>query len=264
MKLRDRLPDQREVQVWFVDLAASMASVEACFHSLSAAERDRASQFCSEKLKNAFTLSRGILRALLGAYLGSEAGCLRFAYGLRGKPRLAFPETPLTFNLAHSGKFAAYAFAVGCEVGVDIEEIRPMRDQEEVVRRFFAREECEEWLTLDPAQRDAGFYRGWTRKEAFIKALGDGLSVPLDSFRVSLRPEAPAKLLHVDKDPAAAGRWSLFSLIPADGYIGALAMAERNRVVSILPRMTAAEVLKIASGPGPFPPLAKEVVAAPA
>ena len=182
------LPDQREVHVWFVELAAAAASVEACSRNLCPKERERASRFRFEHLKAAFTLSRGILRVLLGRYLATEPDRVRFAYGPRGKPRLAFPETALEFNLAHSGRFAAYAFAVGCELGVDIEEVRQGGDQESFMRaEFFSREEREEWLGLDPSQRAEAFFRCWTRKEAYIKALGDGLSMPLDSFQVSLQ-----------------------------------------------------------------------------
>jgi 4'-phosphopantetheinyl transferase len=257
MELRDTLPDQREVHVWFVELAASDASLEDCVSTLSADERERALRFRFEQLKTAFTLSRGILRVLLGRYLAIEPGRVRFAYGTRGKPRLAFPETPLEFNLAHSGVFAAYAFAVGCELGVDIEEVRPVPDQEGIVRRFFSREECEEWLELDSWQRDEAFFRCWTRKEAYIKALGDGLSMPLDSFRVSLRPGVPASLIHANGDPAAGSNWSLLSLTPADGYVGSLAVPERARSVRILPRLTASAVLELVSGPGAFPPAAR-------
>jgi 4'-phosphopantetheinyl transferase len=263
MERRDTLPDSREVHVWFVELAAGAASVEACLRSLSANERERASRFRFEHLKTAFTLSRGILRVLLGRYLAFEPDRVRFAYGPRGKPRLAFPESPLEFNLAHSGRFAAYAFTVGCELGVDIEEVRPGRDQESIVRRFFSREECEEWLGLDLSQRDEAFFRCWTRKESYIKALGDGLSMPLDSFQVSLRPGSPAALVHAAEDPTAASKWSLCSLAPAQGYIGSLAVPELARNVRILPRLTADAVLELVSGPGPFPPAAKEVIRSP-
>jgi 4'-phosphopantetheinyl transferase len=257
MDLRETLPDEREVHVWFVELAGSGASVEACFRSLSADERERASRFRFEHLRTAFTLSRGILRVLVGRYAGIEPDRIRFAYGLRGKPRLAFPVRPLEFNQAHSGKFAAYAFAVGCEPGVDIEEVRPIREQENIVSRFFSREEREEWMGLDLSQRDEAFFRCWTRKEAYIKALGDGLSMPLDSFRVSLRPEVPASLTAAAGDPAA-GKWSLYSLAPEDGYAGSLAVPERARRVRILRGLTAAGVIELTSGPGPFPPAATE------
>jgi 4'-phosphopantetheinyl transferase len=247
------LPDQHEVYVWFVELEASAASLEACRRSLSADECERASRFRSERLGTAFTLSRGILRVLLGRYLAIAPSAIRFAYGARGKPRLSFQPTPLQFNLAHSGRLATYAFAVGCELGVDIEQVRPIPGQEDIVRRMFSREECGEWLGLDPSQRDEAFFRCWTRKEAYIKALGDGLSLPLDSFRVSLCPGVPASLIHTAGNPGAASKWSLCSLAPAAGYIGALAVPERTRTVRILPRLTAGAVLELARGPGPFP-----------
>jgi 4'-phosphopantetheinyl transferase len=260
MGLLDTLPDQREVHVWFVELEASAASVEACRRSLSADESERASRFRSEHLGTAFTLSRGILRVLLGRYLAIEPSGIRFAHGARGKPRLSFPETPLEFNLAHSGRLATYAFAVGCELGVDIEEVRPIPDQEDIVRRMFSREECEEWLGLDLSQRGEAFFRCWTRKEAYIKALGDGLSLPLDSFRVSFWPGVPASLIHAAGDPGAASKWSLCSLAPAAGYIGALAFPERTRTVRTLPRLTADAVLELARGPGPFPPASSHII----
>jgi 4'-phosphopantetheinyl transferase len=259
VEFRDTLPDEREVHLWFVELTASPASIEECYRSLSADEIDRASRFRFEHLKTAFTLSRGILRVLLGRYLAIEPDRIRFAYGPRGKPRLAFPEAPLEFNLAHSGRFAAYAFATGCELGVDIEEVRPVSHQEDIVRRFFSREECEEWLELDPTQRDEAFFCCWTRKEAYIKALGDGLSMPLDRFRVSLRPGEPAALIRADEGPAAASRWSLYSLAPADGYVGALALPERAFKMLTFPPLVPAAVLELARGPDPFPPAAKEL-----
>jgi len=258
MERRDTLPEQGEVHVWFVELAAGAASVEACFHCLSADERERASRFCFEHLRTYFTLSKGILRVLLGRYLSMAPARIGFAAGPRGKPRLTDPETQLEFNLAHSGNFAAYAFAVGCQVGVDIEEVRPVPDQEGIVRRFFSPEECAEWLGLDPSRREDAFFRCWTGKEAYIKAVGDGLSMPLDSFRVSLRPGVPPSLIYAAGDPAAASRWSLRSLAPAEGYMGSLAFPEPTRTVRVLPRMTAEALLELVSGPDQFPPAATQ------
>lgn len=254
MELLDRLPGEREVHVWIVKLEAGETSTGAYSRSLSEEETQRASQFRYEHLRQDFTLSRGVLRALLGRYLAIEPSRIRFSYGPRGKPRVAFPDTPLEFNVAHSGRFASYAFAVGCELGLDIEEVRPMTDQEGIVRQFFSPEECAEWLELEPAQRDEAFYRCWTSKEAYIKALGDGLSMPLDSFRVSVRPGVPAELIHAAGDPDAANRWALHSLVPAEGYSGTLAVPERERSVRIVPRLTAEAVLRLVSGPDLFPP----------
>jgi 4'-phosphopantetheinyl transferase len=210
--------------VWFVDLRANIASVGECLRTLSAEEKERLSRYAFEQLKTDFTLSRGILRALLGRYLAIGPDRVRFAYGPRGKPSLAFPSVPFEFNVAHSGGLAAYAFAVGCELGVDIEAVRPLPDQEDIVRRFFSPEECDEWLALDARQRDHAFFRCWTRKEAYLKALGDGLSIPLDSFQVSLRPGKPAVLVRAVGGPDAASRWSLCSMTPAEGYVASLAL----------------------------------------
>jgi 4'-phosphopantetheinyl transferase len=253
MRLLDSLPDPREVHVWFLELGASDPLVEECFRTLSADERERASRFRFEHLRSEFSLSRGMLRLLLGRYLAVEPARLQFAYGARGKPQLASPESPLRFNLAHSGMLAAYAFAVGCEVGIDVERMRPLDDAEDLVRRFFSPAERDEWLDLDPSRRNEAFYHCWTSKEAYIKASGDGLSTPLDSFRVSLRPDEPAALLRVAGDPAAAGKWSLWSLRPADGYVGSLALPQRGRSVCTVGPLTPAALLALLSSSSSFP-----------
>jgi 4'-phosphopantetheinyl transferase len=254
MDQRPALPDPRAAHVWFVELTASGAALEACASSLSVDESARAARFAYAHLRSAFTLSRGVLRILLGRYLGIAPGRVRFAYGMRGKPRVEFPATRLEFNLAHSGRYAAYAFAAGCALGIDIEEHRRLRDGSRIVRRFFSPAECAEWSSLEAAERDAAFYRCWTRKEAYIKALGEGLSIPLNRFRVSLQRDASAALLHDEADPAAAERWAMVALAPADGYTGALALGERGRDVRVMPALTAAEVLELAVEGRPFPP----------
>jgi 4'-phosphopantetheinyl transferase len=234
MELSDATPARREAAVWFVELAASPRAVEECSRLLSADEKQRASQFRFEHLSRSYTLSRAILRILLGRYLGVEPAVVRFTYGKRGKPSVAFPESALEFNLAHSGEFAAYAFTTGCPLGVDIERVRPVPDQESIVRRFFSPKECEEWLRVAPSEREAAFYRCWTRKEAYIKAIGDGLSLGLDSFQVSLRPGEPAALISADQDPEAQQKWSLYALPAPAGYEASLAIPQRDVSVRVL------------------------------
>lgn len=253
MKPPGERPGPGQVHVWFVELVADVTTIQTCFQSLAENERQRAAKFSFEHLRNAFILSRGVLRALLSRYLKVEACRIAFAYGPREKPQLAFPVSPLAFNLAHSGTLAAYAFAVDCALGIDIEKVHPLKDQEGIVRRFFSPEEYREWLLLDASERNLGFFRCWTRKEAYIKALGDGLAVPLDSFRVSLRHGEPAALLSAAGDPVAAGKWRLYSLSPAEGYLGALAAPETFRGIFAFPRLTAAAVLELATGSDPFP-----------
>lgn len=234
----------REVEVWFVELAANPEAENYFRDFLSADEKERAARFRFAHLTSSFTLARGALRVLLSRYVGAAPGEIRFGYGARGKPYLVWPPAGLGFNLAHSGKLACFAFAAGCEVGVDIEQIRPMRDRDQLVRRFFSREESEEWLTLDESQRGDAFFRCWTRKEAYIKAVGDGLSIPLDSFRVSLRPDEPAALLDVKSAPGEGAKWAIHSLSPGQGYAGALALPDRSRGVRIFPPVTADALLE--------------------
>ena len=257
MMFPEPLQSKREVHVWCVELAGDSACIETCRGYLSADEKERASRFRFDHLQAAFTLSKGVLRALLGRYLHLEPDRIRLAYGLRGKPQLAFPEIPLEFNLTHSGTFAAYAFAFGCPVGIDIEKVRPVPDQEDIVTRFFSPEECDDWFRLDASQREEGFFRCWTAKEAYIKAVGDGLSMPLTSFRVSFAPGASPRLVHAGGDTDASRSWSMCAVVPAAGYVGALALPESSRTVRFLATMTVAAVLKLADRTGPFPSAGK-------
>lgn len=261
MGFRTALPDPGQAHVWFVELAANPATVAACSRTLSADETERAFRFRAERLRTGFTLARGILRELLGRYLAIEPGRVAFAYGQFGKPRVALPESSLRFNLAHSGGLAAYAFAAGCEVGVDIERMRPRLGREEIVRRFFSPEEREEWLGLDLSRRDEAFFRGWTGKEAYIKALGSGLSTPLDGFRVRLAAGAAAAPVRMPGDAGEAGKWRVVPLAPADGYAGSLAIPEGIRGVRVLPRLTAEAALALAGSGEPFPPAGRWIEA---
>jgi 4'-phosphopantetheinyl transferase len=132
----------------------------------------------------------------------------------------------LRFNMSHSGDIAVYALSSRREVGVDVEEIRPLADADTIAERFFSRREHAEYRALPPGDRPLGFFQCWTRKEAFIKALGEGLSHPLDSFDVSLAPGLPAKLLYVRPGPGIKPSWRLQSFSPAPGFVAAIAAEE--------------------------------------
>jgi 4'-phosphopantetheinyl transferase len=219
------VPAQTGIHVWHRSLAVSIAQREELFALLDSDERQRAARFHFEAGRDAFIVSHGWLRTLLGRYLNADPRTLEFTFGNRGKPSLQ--GTPLRFNLSHSGAMAACAVAQNEEVGIDIEQIRPMRDLESIARRFFHPEECRKLLALSDADREPAFFRCWTRKEAYIKALGDGLSAPLDRFEVTLAPgEAPA-FVQIDGRPAAA-EWSLFNLDVGPGYTGAVAIRGRT------------------------------------
>jgi len=240
----------RAVHVWPVSTHAPDAVVERFRPLLAPDEMDRAGRFRFERLQRSFILARGTLRILLGRYLNTAPGDIEFSYGSKGKPALAAPGLPqfnaLQFNASHSGDLALFAFAMDCEVGVDVEAIRPMLDIENVAKRFFCAEETAELMSLPAGQREHGFFLCWTRKEAYIKATGDGLSTPLDAFRVSLRPsEAPA-LVHLERDPIAAQAWTLHDLTPAPGYAAALAYRDSPRQLETFPFLNPKQLLDIA------------------
>lgn len=213
-----------DVHLWLADLAGAAGIAAQLAATLSADERERSDRFHHARDRDRFRAARGILRALLARYLGQPAAALRFSYTAYGKPELA-DGPDLRFNLAHSGERAIYAVTLGRPVGVDIELVRPELATPAIAAQFFAAGE-NEWLgRLEPPLWAEGFFRCWTRKEAYVKAHGLGLSLPLDRFEVALAPGEPAALLATHDDPAEAGRWTLDDLGMEPPYIGALAVA---------------------------------------
>jgi 4'-phosphopantetheinyl transferase len=178
-----------------------------------------------ERDREHFIVARGVLRAILGRYLNRVPECLSFSYGARGKPALAGESDTdaIRFSVSHSHGVALYAFTRGREVGIDLERIRCDLAAVEIAERFFSRREVAMLRSLPTAVQHQAFFRCWTRKEAYIKAKGEGLSLPLDQFDVSLAPEEPAAVLGAQRDPSEASRWSLQDLAPAPGYAAALA-----------------------------------------
>jgi 4'-phosphopantetheinyl transferase len=208
-----------EVRLWCVGLRSNPNALARLSSVLETDEADRANRFRFPEHRDHFLTARGLLRFLLGDALGVAPNKLRFLYGARGKPRLAF-ETPLRFNLSHSGSLVLYAFALDRELGVDVEQHREMTDLERVARRFFAVKEVADLLSLAAEERSTAFFRCWTRKESFVKAVGDGLYIPLDSFCVSLLANEPAA---IENGPAGTTeQWILTDVTPQDGYAAAL------------------------------------------
>ena len=213
-----------DVHVWRVRLDAPDDG-PALLAVLADDERERLARFVFPRLGERYVTARGRLRLLLARYLGVDAAVLRFVYGPRGKPALAEgAHADLRFNLSHSGDLALVAVTRGREVGVDVEADRPDFATEATARRFFSAAEVEAFLALPPASRHEAFFRCWTRKEAYIKALGDGLALPLDSFDVAIGEAATEILLATRPDPAEARRWRLAALAPGAGYAGAVAV----------------------------------------
>lgn len=198
-----------EVVMTLLDAEAPAAGELA--QCLSADERLRAGRFVFERDRRRYIVGRARLRHLLGARLGVRPEALEFAYGPRGKPRLAQDPagTDLRFNMSHCEGVAVCAFAHGREVGVDVEAVRALDDADEVAARFFSPRENEAYLALAPQDRPRGFFNCWTRKEAFIKAMGDGLHFPLDAFDVSLAPGEPAQILRIGETAGTLCGWTL-------------------------------------------------------
>jgi 4'-phosphopantetheinyl transferase len=235
----------RAVHVWPVSLYGEDSVVERFQGLLASDEMDRAERFRFARLRRSFILARGALRILLGRYLNAAPGDIEFSYGPKGKPALR-TDHRLQFNASHSGDVALFAFTMDCEIGVDVEAIRTMPDIEDVAKRFFCAEETEDLLSLPPDQREQGFFLCWTRKEAYIKATGDGLSTPLDAFRVTLHPDAAAGMIHLERDPIAAQAWTLQDLTPAPGYAAALAYRDSPRKLETFPIFNPKQLLDIA------------------
>ena len=214
------------IHVWSIRLDPAAERVEQLGRSLAADEWQRANRFRFEKHRRQYVVGRGALRALLAAYLGIRPQDVQFTYGPRGKPFLAPPLNAggLQFNLSNSDELALVGFVLGSEIGVDVEYRRPMPDCEQIAERFFSQSEREALRAIAAPRKEEAFFNCWTRKEAYLKAVGEGLAAPLDSFDVTLAPGDPPRMLALEGDAERAARWWLHHLRPAEDYIGAVAI----------------------------------------
>lgn len=200
----------------------------------------RAQQFSFSHLRESFIIARGALRFLLGRYLNLHPNSIQFVYGSKGKPYLD-SLAPLHFNMTHSGDLAAVAITSHRQIGIDLEKINPLPELQQIASHFFCPEETAEIMSLPQSERERAFFCCWTRKEAYIKALGEGLHTPLDSFRVTVQPSTPARLVHIEQDASAADEWTLHDLCLASDYTAALAYRDRKRSLSLFPIIDLAE-----------------------
>ena len=224
-----------EIHVWPVPLDPPPEEVRSLERLLAPDEIQRAYRFRFDRHRRRFIVGRGMLRSLLGAYLQRDPAALTFTYGPKGKPALdeEAGAGALKFNLSHSSELGLYGLVLDEELGIDVERLRPMPDAEQIAERFFSQSERETLRTVPEEKKANAFFHCWTRKEAYIKATGDGLSMPLDRFDVTLLPGEPARMLSADGDAEKASRWSMVHLDPAPGYIGALAIPGKDwRVVN--------------------------------
>src|SRR5262245_60905040 len=207
-----------EVHVWRLALDQPERVLAEFRETLEAHELERAGRFHFEKHRNHFIVGRGGLRNVLARYLDEKPEEVRFSYGLYGKPALVGEQ--LRFNVSHSHGVALFAVAADRDVGVDVEHIRADFATEDIARRFFSRLEVFAFNGLPKEEQVAAFFRCWTRKEAYIKAIGRGLSEPLDAFDVTLVPGEAAALLRAAGQDVS--RWSMFDIDAGEEYAGAL------------------------------------------
>jgi 4'-phosphopantetheinyl transferase len=220
----------REVHVWRIALIQPEEVVQRYRKFMAADEIERADRFYFAKDRNRFTVARGALRQLLGAYLKLGPEAVSFNYGPQGKPSLAVTQSAygIRFNLSHSGEIALLAVSRNRELGVDVEQMRADFASGEIATRFFSPEECAKMERLPAHETVDAFFNCWTRKEAYIKARGGGLSIPLDSFAVAFAPGEAAALLHVKAGDENFSRWRFHELHPGVGYKAALAVEDED------------------------------------
>lgn len=216
------------IEILAVSLEAPLPAVHELAGFLSREERDRAARFVRAGERRRYIVARGCLRMLLAERLACAASAIEIAYLAHGKPIIAgrHSNSGLCFNLSHSDGLAVYAFAHRKRIGIDIERVRSLANADDIAEHMFSRSERKTYFSLDPPDRPLGFFNCWTRKEAFVKATGDGLSRPLDSFDVSLAPGDEARILGLRDGSRDSCGWNLESFAVTDDFVGAVVTQE--------------------------------------
>ena len=226
-----------EVHVWCGILDLSESLINKFMNTLSEDEQNRANRFYFLRDKNRFVAARGMLREILSFYLGGKPNTIQFQYSLYGKPSLHpyFNEhisppksSEIKFNVSHSNAIALFGITKYRQIGIDVEYTKPLPDMDKVAERFFGFQENLKYQQLPKKQKLTGFYHCWTRKEAFIKAIGEGLSYPLDQFEVSFLPNEKPSIMHIKNNKVQGEAWSLKALEPSPGYIGAVTVEGKS------------------------------------
>jgi 4'-phosphopantetheinyl transferase len=220
-------PDRRDlhhnaIHVWRVPLDKSAGEVDALEKLLTPDEDERRERYRFEVDRRRFAISRGTLRLVLGSYLDANPRDLRFQVGDHGKPSLMSHSAEISFNVSRSADLALIAVSRKRELGVDVEYMRGFESQTSVAEQLFAPSEAQAIRSMPPASREAAFYACWSRKEAYVKARGAGLSFELDRFEVSVGPDEAPALLRVRDEPSEPARWRMVDLRPAPGCMAAL------------------------------------------
>ena len=215
-----------EVHLWRIPLDRSGPEVARLASVLSDGEEARAARYREGPIRDRFIVGRGAVRSILAGYLGRVPGVLEIVYGHQGKPALArrVGDPPLEFNLAHSDNLGLLAVAYGRALGTDLERVRPMPDAARIAERFFSTAEAEAFRRVSEAGRVDAFFQCWTRKEAFIKAIGAGFGMPLDQFDIAFGPGVPPRLLRVEGRPEEVARWTMRDVDAGPGFIAVVAV----------------------------------------
>ena len=217
-----------EVHVWRISLNHAAPFIRKLLPILSVDEKYRVGRYRYLKDRNHYIVARGALRIILGFYLNIKPDKLKFFYGPYEKPALAAQPHghALHFNVSHSHGLGLCAVTRSCELGIDLEKIRPDCANEQIPEHFFSPQEVAKLRALPIALQERAFFKCWTRKEAYLKAIGGGLSLKLDQFEVSFTPGEPAAILNIFDDPKEKDRWSLIDINPGPTYAAALAFKE--------------------------------------
>ena len=222
-----------EVHVWRACLDVTVEELQARSKLLTEEERARGARYLRPEVGSRFVAGRGLLRRLLGMYLGVNAAEVEFVFNSFGKPALSpkHGAGELRFNLSHSHDWALLAFTRGRELGVDIERVRPDFATREIAQRFFSPAEAERLRALPVGEQVSAFFQCWTRKEGYIKARGEGLSRGLDSFEVAFGPGLEPAVLKASDEANALDRWLVLDLQPQESFAGALVVERPLEVV---------------------------------
>lgn len=223
----------KTVHLWIVSLDVSESCVLSMRQLLSADELVKSDRFYFERDRTHYTVCRGVLRELLSRYLNIPACELVFSYGTHGKPVIQMGHNQVHFNVSHSAGLAIIGVTKGQHIGVDVEHIRPGLDTMSIAQRFFSTFEFTQLKMLPEELRQEAFFACWTRKEAFIKARGDGLSLPLENFDVSIDPREQPQLLAVRSLAEEVSEWYMYQMQPQPNYISAIAVKGLMSEVSV-------------------------------
>lgn len=225
VQTREEEPD---LKLWRVDLDPPTERLPAALALLSSDERERCERFKIDAVKRRFAIARGSVRRLLGEAASRPAETLRFEYGPQGKPSIAREDNPgdIRFNLSHSGDTAVLAIANGREVGVDVERLRDDMSFRKLAKRFFSDAEAETLNDMEGDELRNQFFRIWTAKEAYIKAVGLGLRIPLDQFAFRVGEGARPALTEASHDPTQLSRWRFHQFEPGRGCVATVAVEQ--------------------------------------